>query len=257
MVSFRATPASTVREQPTDFRRPRRVRRWTSGVGAGLAASLVAHAVVGVTLGAVIGRPARSAPPAPAVVDVDVAVARDLAGAVPAEQADAPASKPAAASNAHRARLRKATPSAPPAPRSSTDKPSAQVTPRFVLAAGVVASRGAGSAAAPVSPPSGTGAAGAEVLAEGAVDIPARLVSTSPLVYPAAARQAEIEVDLPVEIVIETDGRVSTARALGRAGYGLDEAAQRAVRLYRFSPALRAGLPVRVRMRWTMQFRLR
>ena len=29
-----------------------------------------------------------------------------------------------------------------------------------------------------------------------------------------------------------------------------------AIRLYRFSPALRAGRPVRVRMRWTIQFRL-
>ena len=44
--------------------------------------------------------------------------------------------------------------------------------------------------------------------------------------------------------------------ALRRAGYGLDEAALQAIRAYRFSPALRAGHPVRVRMRWTIQFRL-
>jgi len=41
------------------------------------------------------------------------------------------------------------------------------------------------------------------------------------------------------------------------AGYGLDEEAVRAMRAYRFSPARRDGLPVRVRMPWTVQFRLR
>ena len=48
-----------------------------------------------------------------------------------------------------------------------------------------------------------------------------------------------------------------SARAVVRAGYGLDDAAVRAIRDYRFSPAIRAGSPVAVRMRWTVQFRLR
>ena len=47
------------------------------------------------------------------------------------------------------------------------------------------------------------------------------------------------------------------ARALTHVGYGLDEAALRAIRAYRFSPARRAGRPVPVRMRWSVQFRLR
>jgi len=42
-----------------------------------------------------------------------------------------------------------------------------------------------------------------------------------------------------------------------RAGYGLDEAALTAIRAYRFSPAVRAGRAVPVRMRWVVQFRLR
>jgi protein TonB len=89
------------------------------------------------------------------------------------------------------------------------------------------------------------------------VSVPARLLSSSPLVYPPAARQAEIESDFPVEIVVDLDGRVIAARAITRAGYDLDEAALRAIRAYRFSPAMRGGQPVRVRMRWTVQFRLR
>ena len=42
--------------------------------------------------------------------------------------------------------------------------------------------------------------------------------------YPPAARQAEIETDLPLEIVVDGAGRVVSARAVGHAGYGLDEA---------------------------------
>jgi outer membrane biosynthesis protein TonB len=48
-----------------------------------------------------------------------------------------------------------------------------------------------------------------------------------------------------------------SARALTRAGYGLDAAALQGIRGYRFSPAMRAGRPVAVRMRWIVQFRLR
>ena len=55
----------------------------------------------------------------------------------------------------------------------------------------------------------------------------------------------------------EVVGRVLEARSLSHHGYGLDEAAERAIRTWQFSPALRDGHPVRVRMRWTVQFRLR
>jgi hypothetical protein len=52
-------------------------------------------------------------------------------------------------------------------------------------------------------------------------------------------------------------GVVVSARALGRVGYGLEEAAVRSIRGYRFEPARRTGHPVAVRMRWTMRFELR
>jgi protein TonB len=248
---------STVWDQSTDFRRPRRVKRWTSGVSAGLVVSLVAHAVLGVTIGVVLSRPSHSARQAQDFVDVDVAPPENLAGEKPAEPFGTPTRKPSASSSAHRSKARTtATPSSPLAASSSMDE-SSEVAPRFVLSAGTIASRGSDLTAGATSAQPGATATGPEVFAEGVVDVPARLLSTSPLVYPPAARQAEIELDLPVEIVIETDGHVSAARALSHAGYGLDEAAVRAVRLYRFSPAIRAGLPVRVRMRWTMQFRLR
>lgn len=126
---------------------------------------------------------------------------------------------------------------------------------RFALSAGTVATR-----AGPQGPAaSGTnlGPGQPDPADERDVNIPARLLSSSPLAYPQAARQAGIEIDFPVEIVVEANGRVTATRALSRVGYGLDEAALRAIRGYRFSPALSAGRPVRVRMRWTVQFRLR
>jgi protein TonB len=65
-----------------------------------------------------------------------------------------------------------------------------------------------------------------------------------------------VEADLPLEIVVGTDGRVGSARPLAHARYGLDEAALRALLHYRFSPAMRGGRAVPGRMRWVVQFRL-
>ena len=87
--------------------------------------------------------------------------------------------------------------------------------------------------------------------------MPAHLLAAAPLAYPPAARSAEIELDFRLEIVVDARGDVISARALSHAGYGLDEAALQGIRGYRFSPAVRAGRPVAVRMPWIVQFRLR
>jgi TonB family protein len=89
------------------------------------------------------------------------------------------------------------------------------------------------------------------------VGTPARLLSSSPVLYPVEARRAEVEADVPVQILVDTQGRVLEARSLSPHSYGLDEAAAKAIRTWQFSPALCDGRPVRVRMRWTVQFRLR
>jgi protein TonB len=106
-------------------------------------------------------------------------------------------------------------------------------------------------------PAPGTVVPDGEVFPEPGVSVPARLLSSTPVSYPPQARAAEVELDVPLELVVDPVGRVVQARGLSRCGYGLDEAAVRAVRTYRFSPALRGGRPVAVRMRWTVQFRLR
>jgi protein TonB len=96
-----------------------------------------------------------------------------------------------------------------------------------------------------------------ETFAEATVDTPAHLVAGASPSYPSAAARAGIETDVPLEIVIDARGAVVDARVLRPAGYGLDEAALRGVRAYRFAPAMRRGRPARVRMRWSVEFRLR
>jgi TonB family protein len=260
----RRTPSSGLRRRPL---------RWASSGTGALLFSAVAHAMAAVTAGVVL----RSIPPSSALeaeaVDVDVAVAALLSS-----PADAP---PPATAASHRAaqqpvarrlaparRTRATAPHLAREPHPSTAAASAAVAvapapgieapARFALSAGTVATQAGGAALTAASGSPASAASGdTDALGERAVNVPARLLSSSPLVYPARARQAEIEIDLPLEIVVDADGRVAATRALSHAGYGLDEAAERAMRAYRFSPALRAGRPVRVRMRWTVQFRLR
>jgi protein TonB len=133
-----------------------------------------------------------------------------------------------------------------------------------VLSAGTIATSAAAATATPgvattgVAVGTGTApAAGPAVVSERDVDVRARFATGSQPVYPPAARKAEIEIDLPLDIVVDATGQVVSARAVTRAGYGLDEAAEQVVRTWRFSPAMRAGRAVPVRMRWTVQFRLR
>jgi TonB family protein len=106
----------------------------------------------------------------------------------------------------------------------------------------------------------GTGAVAADDDAPVGVDHvaeAAHLVSSVLPVYPADARNEEVEADVPLEIVVDKSGVVKSVRPLGRVGYGFDEAAMSAIRQYRFSPAARGGHAVAVRMPWTVQFRLK
>jgi TonB family protein len=90
-----------------------------------------------------------------------------------------------------------------------------------------------------------------------AVSTPAKLVSSVTAAYPPDARGDDVEGDVGLEIVVDVEGRVVEARVVTRAGHGFDESALSAIRRYRFSAAQREGRNVRVRMPWTVQFRLR
>jgi protein TonB len=154
-------------------------------------------------------------------------------------------------------------PSADPTPAAASPAITSDAPaelPRFTLASG----SGAPSAAHRVaSSGTGTGATGGvaaspePVLPESAVSVAATLMARAAAAYPPAARMDDLEADVPLEIVVDTTGSVVDARVLARAGSGFDESALAAIRRYRFSPAQREGRPVRVRMRWSVQFRLR
>lgn len=236
-------------------------RRWLTRAGAAFVVSACAHAVAAVTVGVVLHALPPSPTDAPEAVDIDLAPGptfpSGLAGTIVANQQTEPAPEsarlPAAlARPALGPSSRSVTRPAAPVP-SAPDEPNGSAC--FVLNAGAVTTGPSHSSPpAPSALPADIG--GGDVASEAEVNVPARLLSSGPLVYPPAARQAEIEIDFPLEIVVGVDGLVMSARAIGHAGYGLDEAALRAIRAYRFSPALRAGHAVRVRMRWTVQFRL-
>jgi len=95
-----------------------------------------------------------------------------------------------------------------------------------------------------------------EPIGQDAVDAQARLVMGLAPSYPDAARAEGIEGDVRFELVVGVSGAVESARVVRGVGHGLDEAALRAVRQFRFAPATKAGAPVRVRMGWSVQFRL-
>jgi protein TonB len=74
--------------------------------------------------------------------------------------------------------------------------------------------------------------------------------------YPAGARANGVEGDVGLELVVDDDGIVESARVVRSVGQGLDQSALQAIRQFRFAPATKDGHPVHVRMGWSMQFRL-
>ncbi len=127
----------------------------------------------------------------------------------------------------------------------------------FTLAPSSQWSASIAASAASTTNTEGRAAATDAIVPERQVTTRAKLLNAADVAYPAAARAAEIEADVPVEIVVDTRGLVADARTLARSGYGLDAAALAAIRGYRFEPAQRDGHRVAVRMRWQVSFRLR
>jgi TonB family protein len=163
-------------------------------------------------------------------------------------------------------------PHAPPVPRASEPAPvampepdlsaapqPASEPPRFTLPIGNVSPRV--TSVAPAAGGNGAGGAGGhddvdEVFPAATVSVPARCAGSAPR-YTREAEAAGIELDVPLEIVVDARGRVLDAKTLAPAGYGLDASAVAGARTMRCEPAQRAGRAVSVRMRWVTTFRLR
>ena len=242
------------------------------GQATALAGSLLFHAGVVIALS---GHAARPAPASTQPLLVEVSTLLEPPAALvqtETQQAAAPSRRVVAPSHTHRypvAHAHDATPhdpalvhppvslSPPPSPRPTfalaVPAPSIPVAPRFAIDVGPhVVERGS-----PTVPGSGASGAGdGEPVGEAAVDVPARLLRGPTPVYPPEAAQADLEADVPLEIVVDATGHVQSARVLKQVGHGLEAASLKALRTYHFTPAIRHGRPTPVRMKWTMVFRL-
>ena len=90
----------------------------------------------------------------------------------------------------------------------------------------------------------------------GEIREPRRLVEVKP-VYPEAARRAHLEGAVILEVIVDTEGNVRDLRVLRGLMLGMTEAAEDAVRRWRWEPAKLNGRPVEVYITVTVIFRLR
>jgi len=85
---------------------------------------------------------------------------------------------------------------------------------------------------------------------------PAVRIAGDPPSYPKAAREAGIQGVVILDVIIDERGGVERVSVLKTLSIGLDEAAVRAVKGWKFRPATLQGRPVRVQQTLSVNFRL-
>jgi TonB family protein len=80
---------------------------------------------------------------------------------------------------------------------------------------------------------------------------PPRKVSGNPPPYPDEARRVDLLGTVKVEMIVNEDGEPTNVRVVGSAGEILDRAVVNAVRTWRYEPAMKHG--VKVKVRWSYQ----
>lgn len=124
------------------------------------------------------------------------------------------------------------------------------------------ADAGAGNAAAateaPVEVPAAKIKAG-DLIPLGDADVPPRQIATADPVYPNVARNLRKEGAIMINVLISETGDVIQTAVIGgnRGSLGFDKAAENAVRKWKFSPAEKNGVPVRVWKSVTIAFKLK
>ena len=83
---------------------------------------------------------------------------------------------------------------------------------------------------------------------------PPRPLQTDPAAYPAAARRMGVEGLVEVAFVVDEVGRPSSVELVRSASPPLDSAVLDAVRHWRFEPARKHGVPVKMRHSYRQQF---
>src|SRR6185369_12286068 len=188
--------------------------------------------------------PVQRLPPAAIRVTAQAALARPVVPAVSAKLTQAEPTRAESESE----------------PTPATSRAAESVAPRFTITLGkTVGSASSNSSSASVKGANSASPGGSAdaPFSSASVDVPAKLRAGNVPAYTPAALAAGIEANVPLEIVVNEAGLVTSARGLEQVGYGLDEAARRSVLGYRFTPAMRKSRPVPVRMHWLMRFQLR
>jgi len=88
-------------------------------------------------------------------------------------------------------------------------------------------------------------------MSEGTVDTKPRVLSRSPMQYPASAMKKRIKGYVVINLLIDTDGSIEAAKVLQASPPGVfDAAALSGIRSWRFAPGKYKGRPVKV---WAKQ----
>jgi protein TonB len=81
-------------------------------------------------------------------------------------------------------------------------------------------------------------------------------IQTGRPVYPAMALHMEMESDVIMKIIVDSEGHVTKAEILKSGGAGFDDEALKAVRLSRFEPVQLDGQTVAAECTFIYRFRL-
>jgi len=88
-------------------------------------------------------------------------------------------------------------------------------------------------------------------MSEGTVDTKPRVLSRSPMAYPAGAMKKRIKGYVVINLLIDTDGSIEAAKVLQSSPPGVfDATALSGIRSWRFAPGKYKGRPVKV---WAKQ----
>jgi TonB family protein len=86
---------------------------------------------------------------------------------------------------------------------------------------------------------------------------PPQLTDVASPEYTPEAKKKKIEGQVTLAIVIDKNGDVVDAKVVKGLGYGLDENAIAAVKVWKYKPAEKNGEPIAVKMEVTLDFYMR
>lgn len=96
----------------------------------------------------------------------------------------------------------------------------------------------------------------AVIFEEGQTDEDAVALYQPPISYPQRARELEIEGTFEAIMILDTHGKVQSVEIIRSPHATISNEARKTIATWRFKPARNKGVPVRVRLRQVIEFRL-